>query len=325
MRIYLRWLIVIGVLIVVYGAWAYWAHVPNKSTSLVSATSSHLAPDFTLSSVDGRTVSLKDWQGHIRLLNFWATWCVPCREEMSEIDSAYRAWQDQGFVVLSINEMDNSDAALEFAQNLQLTFPILLDSDETVANNYRVAGLPTSIFIDRDGAIRTVHVGAIDIEYIENQLVAMGLSTVQRQASLSASPTSTVKLDSAPAQQQVSQLATPTNTAKSDATSVVVPTPTQPVVAPTGRLDLDTLYPLGEGRNLVLEYCAGCHGIIPVAIVRRHPGGWASNRQTHEAQELLAGLSTAQIDSMYRYLNQYRNRDVPRQKIPQELLIECDA
>jgi cytochrome c biogenesis protein CcmG, thiol:disulfide interchange protein DsbE len=304
-RVKLRWLIAIEILVIVCGVWVYRARMADHSAPAAPKTDSRLAPDFSLSSIDGRPVSLSDWRGRIRLLNFWATWCIPCREEMPEIESAYQTWQDQGFVVLSINETDNSDAVQEFVQTFHPTFPILLDRDGIAAKSYRVAGLPTSIFIDREGAVHIVKVGAVNSTYIESQLVEMGLSPVSRLTALPTSP----------------------NTPEPSSTLAIIPTPTRSSISTstTSRLDMDVLYPPGEGRDHVLEKCAGCHGIVPVAIVRRQMGGWAYNRTTHEEMGLLAGLSTLQIDTMYRYLNEYRNRDVPRQKIPQELLIECDA
>ena len=299
----LRWLITIEVLVIVCGVWIYWARVPDNSVPTAPKTNSGLAPDFSLSSIDGRAVSLNDWRGRIRLLNFWATWCVPCREEMPEIELAYQTWQDQGFIVLSINEADDRDAVREFVQTFHPTFPVLLDRDGTAAKSYRVVGLPTSVFIDRDGVARTVKVGAMNLGYIESQLAQMGLSAAPRRTVLS----------------------TPPSIAESGLTPLVIPTPTRTLSGKSSRLDMDVLYPPGEGRDLVVEKCAGCHGIVPVAIVRRQMGGWASNRATHEKEGLLAGLSAAQIDAMYSYLNEYRNRDVPRAKIPQELLIDCDG
>lgn len=299
----LHWLIATGVLALVSSVLIYWAPSPNSTSPAIPQTGTRLAPDFSLASMDGRSVSLNDWRGHLRLLNFWATWCMPCREEMPEIESAYQAWREQGFVVLSINESDDWDSIQEVIQIAHPTFPVLLDRDGTVAKNYRVAGLPTSVFIDHDGVARIVKVGSMDFGYIESQLVALGLSPTRRPTALSTAP----------------------STAESDLTPTVNPTATQALVVPSSRLDMDALYPLGEGRDLVLEICASCHGIVPVAIVRRQMGGWASNRATHEQEGLLDGLSTAQIDSMYRYLNEFRNRNVPRAKIPQELLLECDG
>lgn len=119
------------------------------------------APDFNLGLLDGGTVTLSELKGKVVLVNFWTSWCPPCRKEMPAIESVYRSYKDLGLVVIGLNltAQDSEQAAALFAQEVGVTFPIALDLDNSVGNLYRVTALPTSFFIDRKGVIRSVIVG----------------------------------------------------------------------------------------------------------------------------------------------------------------------
>ena len=127
-----------------------WLTGMGDRPSLVSGP----APSFTLNDLDGRPVNLTDYRGKIVLLNFWATWCEPCKKEMPEMQAAYEQYMDQGFVVLAINFGGRADQASSFAHHGRLTFPILLDPGVKVASRYGVVSLPVSFFIDKEGIIR---------------------------------------------------------------------------------------------------------------------------------------------------------------------------
>lgn len=111
------------------------------------------APDFTLTFADGETVNLSDWHGQPVLINFWATWCSPCRAEMPEIVEAFERYQEEGLVVVGVNVQESADKAGEFAEEFQMSFPIALDSRGEVRQLYQVRGLPTTFFIDREGRL----------------------------------------------------------------------------------------------------------------------------------------------------------------------------
>jgi len=133
------------------------------------------APDFTLFSLAGPPVSLHEQRGKVVLINFWATWCAPCREEMPALQAAYEKLADQGLVVLGVNwtQVDYLPDVEAFVEALGLTFPILLDSDGTVSEDlYQVLGLPTSVLIGRDGTIRAVRIGILDLQELEPTLQA---------------------------------------------------------------------------------------------------------------------------------------------------------
>ncbi|WP_423225610.1 TlpA disulfide reductase family protein [Candidatus Amarolinea aalborgensis] len=117
------------------------------------------APDFSLSRLDGQSVRLADWHGQPVVLNFWATWCPPCRAEMPALQAAAQAYGDQGVRVLGVNQAEEANQVAGFMQTLGLDFPVLLDRDAAVSQLYRVRSLPTTFFIDREGVIREIIIG----------------------------------------------------------------------------------------------------------------------------------------------------------------------
>ena len=108
-------------------------------------------PDFSLSTPDGKKVSLKDFRGKTVFLNFWATWCVPCREEMPAMEKLYQEYKDKNFVVLAINVKDRKQEALTFMKELKLTYPVAFDPEAEVASLYGAWGLPTTYLIGPTG------------------------------------------------------------------------------------------------------------------------------------------------------------------------------
>ncbi len=127
-------------------------------------------PEFTLMSLDGNEVSLADYRGQPVLINFWASWCPPCRLEMPDLVKAYEAHQDKGFVVLAIDlTFQDSIADVEtFVEEFGMTFPVLLDQDGVVTNEqYRLLGLPMSVFVNREGIVTRLHIGAMTGEQVD--------------------------------------------------------------------------------------------------------------------------------------------------------------
>jgi len=120
----------------------------------------YTAPDFTLSDLDGNPVKLSDFRGQVVYLNFWATWCPPCREEMPAIEAIHKEMGDK-VKVLAVNIEGTRDEVSAFAREFGLSFPIVLDSDLSVARKYLVRGIPVSLFIDKDGVIRAKYVGGL--------------------------------------------------------------------------------------------------------------------------------------------------------------------
>ncbi len=118
------------------------------------------APDFTLPTLSGQSLRLSDLRGKAVLLNFWATWCVPCRTEMPAIEELYQRYKDRGLEVIGVNLDVLSTAGVEtFLKEVKVTFPIVLDPSWVASRAYRVVGLPTSYLIDRSGNVVVREVG----------------------------------------------------------------------------------------------------------------------------------------------------------------------
>lgn len=129
------------------------------------------APGFTLKNLDGEKVSLGDFAGRPVLINFWATWCGPCRYEMPVIEEMYQTYQDEGFVVLAVNVEESITVVQSFTQSMGLTFPILLDYKGAVSDDvYRVRAFPTSYFIGRDGQITAMHRGMMNHQTMQRYM-----------------------------------------------------------------------------------------------------------------------------------------------------------
>lgn len=137
------------------------ASPPPTSARPTTAKIGSLAPEIDLKSMTGDQITLSKLQGRPVLVNFWATWCGPCREEFPTLVRKYKQYQDQGFVVLGVNTQDeNSDTGvMNFMKNTLVNFPIVRDTGNQLSRTYRVDGLPTSFFIDRSGVIRDTVVG----------------------------------------------------------------------------------------------------------------------------------------------------------------------
>jgi len=145
-------------------AWILASRIPAPVADASAPSSPQVgfaAPDFTLDTLDGGTITLFELRGQPVLINLWASWCPPCRAEMPALDEVYRKYRDEGFVVLAVNTtyQDSIDGARDFARAYDLSFPIPLDRDGAVSQRYRLQALPTSYFVGRDGVIRDIVIG----------------------------------------------------------------------------------------------------------------------------------------------------------------------
>ena len=120
------------------------------------------APDFTLKSVAGANLRLAEQRGNVVMVNFWATWCGPCRQEMPHLNRIYDKYKSSGFTLLGVNIDDDPRAARELAAKLGVKFPVLLDTDKKVSKAYDLSAMPATLLIDRDGRIRHIHRGYRD-------------------------------------------------------------------------------------------------------------------------------------------------------------------
>lgn len=130
-------------------------------------------PDFTLEKMSGGNLTFSELRGRPILLNFWATWCEPCRDEMPLLQNL--AQENGELVVLGINNNEPVAVIERFVRSVQITFDILLDVDGKIAGKFQVFGFPTTYFIDQEGILRAIHVGQLDEELLTSYLEKMGL------------------------------------------------------------------------------------------------------------------------------------------------------
>jgi cytochrome c biogenesis protein CcmG, thiol:disulfide interchange protein DsbE len=132
------------------------------------------ALNFSLESLSGEKVTLSDFKGQVVLINYWATWCIPCKAEMPLLQRYADRYQ-KDLVVLAVNDGEPVELITPFVQELNLTLPVLLDPNETVTQQYRIRGFPTTIFVDQDGKIRYQHIGILNEEQLKGYLAELGI------------------------------------------------------------------------------------------------------------------------------------------------------
>jgi peroxiredoxin len=130
----------------------------------IKADEGALAPDFLLEMLDGEEARLSDFRGRPVVLNFWATWCVSCRKEMPQFIEAYDSYRDDGLVVIGLNLQESESIIRPFVDDFGINFPVLIDRDGEVGDAYRLVGLPTTFFIDREGVVESVFIGQFEGE-----------------------------------------------------------------------------------------------------------------------------------------------------------------
>lgn len=117
------------------------------------------APQFTLAARSGANVSLAQYRGQVVMLNFWASWCGPCRQEMPLLDSIYKKYSRLGFTLIGVNVEPDANAANDWLKQTPVSFPILYDKESKVSRMYDVEGMPSTVIIDRKGKVRALHRG----------------------------------------------------------------------------------------------------------------------------------------------------------------------
>jgi peroxiredoxin len=117
------------------------------------------APDFTLKSNSGKNIKLSELRGQVVMINFWASWCGPCRQEMPLLNQLYQRYEPMGFTLLGVNVEEDSAAADKVLKEIPVDFPVLYDNRNQVSDTYQVRAMPSTILIDRDGKVRYLHKG----------------------------------------------------------------------------------------------------------------------------------------------------------------------
>ena len=144
--------------------------VAGREAQSVGITEGNRARDFSLESLQGDKISLSDFRGTVVLINFWATWCEPCRAEVPGFEQVFRSHRDDGFVVLGINVEETREQVEPFVDSVDVTYPVLLDPGGEVSAVYRTLGLPMSLLLTPDGEIYVRHVGFLSEAALEDYL-----------------------------------------------------------------------------------------------------------------------------------------------------------
>ncbi len=129
------------------------------AASAAQATTPAPAPDFALPSRDGGEVRLSELRGQVVMINFWATWCGPCRQEMPLLQQISARYEPLGFTLLGVNVEPDSAPAKAWLEKVPVTFPILFDRENTVSASFGVEAMPSTVLVDREGRVRHVHRG----------------------------------------------------------------------------------------------------------------------------------------------------------------------
>jgi peroxiredoxin len=128
------------------------------------------APDFTLKSQAGDNHKLSELRGEVVMINFWASWCGPCRQEMPKLEELYVRYKPLGFTVLGVNIEEDNSKAKALLEDLSVSFPVLFDDQNEVSRLYQVAAMPSTVLVDRDGNMRYLHKGyqpGLELQYQE--------------------------------------------------------------------------------------------------------------------------------------------------------------
>ena len=142
----LRWLSILFACLLIFGT-ANGGNIQGK------------APNFTLKSNSGKNIKLSELRGQVVLLNFWASWCGPCRQEMPLLEKLQQRYSALGFTVLGVNVEEDSSKAKTLLKDIPVSFPILFDTQNTVSEQYKVSAMPSTVMIDRNGNMRYLHKG----------------------------------------------------------------------------------------------------------------------------------------------------------------------
>jgi peroxiredoxin len=161
-----------GLLLIIAASYYILQDIPTQSDlSAIPAEVNYSAPDLTLTDSNGQSHSLVDYHGQVVLVNLWATWCPPCKEEMPTLQAFYNKHVDQGFTIIAINDGDPTSDVLQFVQDYRLTFPVWLDPTYSATEQaFKTLNLPSSYVIDRNGIIRLTWVGGINRKMLDQHV-----------------------------------------------------------------------------------------------------------------------------------------------------------
>jgi cytochrome c biogenesis protein CcmG/thiol:disulfide interchange protein DsbE len=131
---------------------------------------SGMAPDFTLTSFDGRTLTLSELRGQVVIINFWASWCPPCREEAAYLEQTWRKYEDQGVIFIGVDWVDTEKEALAYMDEFDLTYFNGPDIGTRIAQAYNIQGVPETFYIAKNGELRGVHIGPLKSPELDEKI-----------------------------------------------------------------------------------------------------------------------------------------------------------
>ncbi len=128
------------------------------------------APDFTLTTFEGETITLSDLRGQVVIINFWASWCPPCRDEAPYLEATWRKYKDRGVVFIGVDYVDTEPNALAYIEEFDITYPNGPDIGQKIAQAYRIKGVPETFYVDKTGQLRGVHIGPLSPPILDNKI-----------------------------------------------------------------------------------------------------------------------------------------------------------
>jgi cytochrome c biogenesis protein CcmG/thiol:disulfide interchange protein DsbE len=128
------------------------------------------APDFTLTTFEGETLTLSELRGQVVIINFWASWCPPCRDEAPYLEATWRKYKDRGVVFIGVDYVDARPNALAYIDEFEITYPNGPDIGERISEAYRIEGVPETFYVDKAGRLRGVHIGPLSPPILDNKI-----------------------------------------------------------------------------------------------------------------------------------------------------------
>ena len=166
-----RTLLLVGLVLVAAGFF-FWQGGRRPAPAAQKAGPA-VAPDFTLPNIAGGSLTLSSYRGKVVLLDFWATWCTPCREEIPRFVEMQKQYGDHGLQIIGVSMDDSPDPVRDFYQHMQMNYPVVMGDAKTGGLYGGILGLPIAFVLDRDGRIVAKHIGAVDVSKLEGEIVKL--------------------------------------------------------------------------------------------------------------------------------------------------------
>ena len=164
------WQVAVFVAVMVLLALVAWQMGHNGPLAAAQVGAGQTAPVFTLQTFDGQTVRLADLRGKVVLVNFWASWCIPCAQEAPDLENTWRAYKDRNVVFLGVDYVDTETEARNYLRNFNITYPTGADLGTRISQAYRIRGVPETYIIDKQGTLRATFIGPTTAGQITGKL-----------------------------------------------------------------------------------------------------------------------------------------------------------